>query len=215
MPSDSDGTSGMSRSPTCEASRSTGREPTRCCSALAARLFDSSSAARSVSASGVSPSALRGAHSSGPCGAMVISPSMSDTGEYPFSSAAAKRSGLNADPGLTAAAARAVELRVREVAPADQRQQVAGARIDRDERRLQLGVVEPGQAAPHRLLGHLLQLRNERRADVPVGRMVAAELFAELLAQVLLRIAGPRVARARIRPDADARAERLPLLSLA
>ncbi len=81
VPSDSDGTSGMSRRPTSDASRSTGREPTRCCSAVAARLFDSISAARSVSASGVSPSALRGAHSSGPCGAMFVSPSSTDTGE--------------------------------------------------------------------------------------------------------------------------------------
>ena len=99
VPSESEGTSGRSRRPTSEASRSTGREPTRCCSAVAARLLDSISAARSVSASGVSPRALRGAHSSGPCGAMLASPSSTVTGVKPCSSAAAKSSGLNAEPG--------------------------------------------------------------------------------------------------------------------
>ncbi len=49
--------------------------------------------------------------------------------------------------GLPPAAARAVELRLREVAAADERQHVAGARIDRDERRLQIGLVEPPQPA--------------------------------------------------------------------
>ena len=81
VPSDSDGTSGSPSSPTSDASRNTGREPSFCCSMVAARLLDSSSAARSVSASGVSPLALRGDHSSGPCGTMFASPSSTDTGE--------------------------------------------------------------------------------------------------------------------------------------
>ena len=60
VPSASDGTSGRPFSPASDASRSTARDPTRCCRSTAAALFDSSSAARSVSASGCSPSALRG-----------------------------------------------------------------------------------------------------------------------------------------------------------
>ena len=76
------------------------------------------------------------------------------------------------------------------------------------------GSLNRAQPAAHGLLGRLLQRRHERRADLPVGRMVAAEPLAELLAQELLRVAAARIARAGIRPDADARPPRLPLLRL-
>ena len=171
----------------------------RCCSAVAARLFDSISAARSVSASGVSPPALRGAHSSGPCGAIVVSPSRTLTGEYPFVERGGEQERLERGAGLPAAAPRAVELRLPEVAAADEREHVAVARIDRDERRLQLRIVEPPQSVRDGALGRLLQLRHERRPHVPVGRMVAAEPIAELLAQELLRVAAARIGRAGIR----------------
>ena len=99
VPSASDGTSGRSSRPACDASRSTRRVPTCCCSSVAARLFDSSSAARSVSSSGASSLTLRGVHSSGPCGWMRLRPCRTDTGDRPRSSAAANTNGLNAEPG--------------------------------------------------------------------------------------------------------------------
>ena len=99
--------------------------------------------------------------------------------------------------GLTPAAAGAIELRLPEIAAADEREDVAGARIDRHQRRLELGVVEPAQPVGHGALGRVLQLRNERRAHLPVGRMIAAELVAELLTQELLRVAAARLGRAR------------------
>ena len=55
VPSASDGTSGRFAKPALPASFSTCRDPDRCCSSVAARLFDSISAARSVSSSGASP----------------------------------------------------------------------------------------------------------------------------------------------------------------
>ena len=158
VPSDSDGTSGRSSSPASEASLRTGRDPRRCCNAVAARLFDSMSAARSVSASGVSPRALRGAHSSGPCGRMFASPSRTVTGENPWSSAAAYSSGLNADPGCRRLRVARLNCDSRKSRAADEREDVAVARIDRDERRLKLRVAEPPQALGDRAFGRLLQL---------------------------------------------------------
>ena len=52
---------------------------------------------------------------------------------------------------LPSAAARAVELRLREVAAANEREDVPRPRIDRDERRLQVRLVEPCQPAAHGL----------------------------------------------------------------
>ena len=58
-------------SPTSDASRRTGRDPIRCCSSAARAVVRSRSARRaSVRVSATSPFALRGAHSSGPCGAI-------------------------------------------------------------------------------------------------------------------------------------------------
>ena len=69
-------------------------------------------------------------------------------------------------------------------------------------------VAEPPQAVADRALRHFLQLRHERRPHRPVRRMVAAEPIAELLPQELLRVAGARIGRARIRADPDARPAR-------
>ena len=107
---------------------------------------------------------------------------------------------------LPAAAARAVELRLAEVATADHREDVAGPRIDRDQRRLQIGIAEAAQPLRHRALRHLLQLRHERRPDFPVGRMVSAELIAKQLTQEVLRVAGLRDFGARVRSNAKTRA---------
>ena len=86
------------------------------------------------------------------------------------------------------------------------------ARIDRDQRRLQLRITEAPQAVGHGALGHVLQLRDECRLHVPVGRMVAAEAIAEQLTQIILRVAGLRLHRAGIRPHADPRPARRLLL---
>src|SRR5258705_4441 len=60
VPSASDGTSGSPSSPASLARRRMGLEPTCCCKPAAAALFDSSSAARSVSASGWIPPSFPG-----------------------------------------------------------------------------------------------------------------------------------------------------------
>ena len=179
VPSDSEGTSGKSRSPALDASCRTGRDPNRCCSAVAARLFDSMRAARSVSASGVSPVALRGAHSSGPCGRMFTSPSRTDTGEKPCSSAAAKSSGLNADPGCRRLRAARLNCDWRKSRPPTSARMspLRGSMTTSAACRLRL--VEAPQSVGHGTLGHLLQFRHERRPDLPVRRMIAAELDRE------------------------------------
>ena len=100
-----------------------------------------------------------------------------------------RRSGLKAEPGLTAAAAGAVERRPLVVAAADQRQDVAGVRIDGHERRLKSARAEPPEPVLDRGLGGILQRRDEGRVDAPVGRMVAAERVAEPLAEVALGVA--------------------------
>ena len=122
--------------PACRAGRrrtraaAPARDPIRCCSTVAARLSDSSSAARSVSASGASASALRGDHSSGPCGATWP---RSDEHRHRREAVLERRGveeRLERRSRLPAAAARAVELRLAEVAAADHREDVAG-RADR------------------------------------------------------------------------------------
>ena len=211
-PSDSDGTSGRSRRPTSDARRSTGREPIACWSSgggavvrLDHRLADRQRVRRLAARVARRP---------------LLRPLRLDvrqTGQHRHRRVAVLERGreekrLERGAGLAPAARRAVELRLPEVASADQRQHVAGRRIDRHERRLQLRAAEPAKPVGDRPLGRLLQRRHERRLHLPVGRMVAAELVAELLAQVLLGVAAARIDGARVRPDPDARAPRRPLL---
>jgi hypothetical protein len=113
---------------------------------------------------------------------------------------------------LAAAARRAVELGIGELAPADERENAAGPRIDRHERRLQVALWKAAEPRAHRLLRRVLQRRHERRPHLPVGRVIAAEAFAKQLAQILLRVAAARIHRARIRPDPDARPDGFALL---
>ena len=114
---------------------------------------------------------------------------------------------------LAPAARRAVERARAVVAAADHREDVAGRRIDRDERRLRARAGSDARrpAATARSAASC-SVRHERRVHLPVRRMVAAELIAELLPQVFLRPAGARVARLPVRLDARARARapRLP-----
>src|ERR1051325_1866608 len=101
-PRASDGTSGRSFSPASDATCRTRPLPTRCCSAAAAALFDSDSAARSETRVGSGLSAyvtFDGCHS-GSRGAPTRSRFEStDTGLNPWERAAANTKGLNADPG--------------------------------------------------------------------------------------------------------------------
>jgi hypothetical protein len=89
---------------------------------------------------------------------------------------------LNAEPGCR---------RLRQAA--HHRQDVAGRRVDGDERGLQVGDAVAPQPVRHGALRRVLQLRHERRVDPPVGWMVAAEPFAELLPQVFLGVSVPRL----------------------
>ena len=107
---------------------------------------------------------------------------------------------------LPAAAARAVELRLAEIATAHHGEDVAGPRIDRDQRSLQIGIGEAAQPLRHRALRHLLQVRHERRPDFPFGRMVSAKLISKELTQVVLRVPGLRDFGARVRSNAKTRA---------
>ena len=123
--------------------------PTRCCRSAAAALFDSSSAARSVSASGCSPFAARA-----PLG-------IARRGDVPQVRqhrhrrvAVRERRGvderLERRSRLALAAHRAVEGAARVVGAADHREDVAGRRIDRDERRLEAraGAGDRGRRRP-------------------------------------------------------------------
>ena len=74
---------------------------------------------------------------------------------------------LERGPGLTAAAGGTIELRLPEVAAADEREDVAAARIDRHERRLELRIVEPAQPVGDRPLGGILQVREEASCAPP------------------------------------------------
>ena len=164
---------------------------------VAARLFDSISAARSVSASGGFPARRCAA----PIRRVPAAGSSTSPLEHRHRREAVLERGrkeerLERRSGLPPAADGAIELRLPEIAAADEREDVAGARIDGDERRLQLRLVEPAQPVRHGALGRVLQLRHERRAHLPVRRMIAAELVAELLAQELLRVAAARIGRA-------------------
>ena len=100
LPSASDGTSGWLFTPTFRASCSTGPEPICCCTNTAAALLDSSSAARSVSDSGMFARWSRGIHTpSGAATATSRRPPTTDTGDSPLSNAAAYTKGLKAEPG--------------------------------------------------------------------------------------------------------------------
>ena len=81
--------------------------------------------------------------------------------------------------GLAPGAGGAVELRLVVGAPADQRQHLAGARVDGDQRRLRshpaapLGqrLVDRGQPGAHGVLGRPLQVEVERRVDLERARL--------------------------------------------
>ena len=70
---------------------------------------------------------------------------------------------------------------------------------------LQRRLAGPAQTVLDRALGRILQRRDERRLHAPVGRMIAAELIAEALPQVRLRVAVTGIAVAAIRPHAQRR----------
>ncbi len=127
---------------------------------------------------------------------------MTLTGRVPTRERRRVQERLERRAGLPPAAPRAVELRFAEVAAADHRENVPRGGIDGHERRLQAAIAEPAQTVVDRALRRVLQLRDERRLHLPVGRMVAAEPIAELLAQELLRVAVPRVDRAGERTNA-------------
>jgi hypothetical protein len=154
----------------------------RCCSADAARLFDSTSAARIVSASG-----SRRSRCAAPTRRAPAADRRESLEQRHRRVAAFERRGvqqrLERRTGLPSRAGRAVVLRAAEVAPADERQDVAGARIDRHQRGLKVRRVEPLQPGAHRALRGILQLRDERRLHGPLGRVIAAEAVAELLAE--------------------------------
>ena len=96
--------------------------------------------------------------------------------------------------GLTPAARGAVERRDAEVAAADHRQDVAGVGIERDERRLQVRNAETRRGrSPRPAPPMSCSAGSDGRVHLPVRRMVAAELVAELLAQILLRVPVARV----------------------
>ena len=109
---------------------------------------------------------------------------------------------LERGSGLPAAARRAVERAARVVGAADHREDVAGGRIDRDERRLEPRAAQPREPGGDRLLRCVLHRGQKRRVHLPVGRVVAAEFVAELLPQEFLRPAGARVVRLAVRLDA-------------
>ena len=78
---------------------------------------------------------------------------------------------------------------------------VAGSRGH--QRRLQPLHAKLPKAVAHRGFGRVLQLGQECRVHLPVGRIVAAVDVAELLAQVFLRVALLRVRDGRLRTDVD------------
>jgi hypothetical protein len=96
----------------------------------------------------------------------------------------------------------------------DKGEDVAGLWIDCHERGLQLRLVETPQHVSNRALRHVLQFRYECGADVPVGRMIAAKLVAELLPQEFLGVAAARIRGSRVWSDTDACGARHPLLRL-
>ena len=184
----------------------------RCCSSAAARLFDSISAARSVSVSVDFPLGVARRPLLGPLRRDRRQPVEHADRRVALRQRRRVEERLERRSGLPPAAPGAVELRLAEIPAADQRQHVAGRRIDRHQRRLQVVVAEAVQPAFDRALRRLLQLRHERRLHAPVGRMVAAEAIAELLAQELLGVAEARLDRAGVRPDARPRLRRRLLL---
>jgi hypothetical protein len=67
-------------------------------------------------------------------------------------------------------------------------------------------------AGRHRPFRGILKRRQKSRVDPPVGRMIAAEFVAELLAQVILGPARARIGRGPIRLDPRTFASRRGLL---
>ena len=103
--------------------------------------------------------------------------------------------------GLPSAAPRAVELRLPEVPPADEGEDVARLGIDGHQRCLQVRLTEAAQPLADRLFGHRLQFRHKCRPHGPVRRVIAAEPVAELLPQEFLRVPAAWIVDARIRSN--------------
>ena len=95
-------------------------------------------------------------------------------------------------PGLPARADHAVVLRLVVGAAADEGEDLAGARIDGDQRRLRLPLaprqhlVEPRQPFAQRILRDPLQVQVERRVDVDGagGRVLRLQLLADVVDEV-------------------------------
>ena len=168
----------------------------------AARLLDVFSAARIVMAlADECPSS--GTQS--PCTVSIGSSrrSMTLAGVYPASSAAAYTKGLNADPGCRFAWSARLKLLFDEVAAADERPDFAGARVDRDERRLQLAdrrlpraaLVEHAERALHFVVGGALHVEVDRRVDLEPALVHAlfAEARDQLVPHGLLEVAAVRL----------------------
>jgi hypothetical protein len=101
--------------------------------------------------------------------------------------------GLEGGAGLPAAAYRAIVGRCVVVPPAHHGEYVARLRVERDQRRLESLLAQPRQPLLHRLLRGELHGGEESRLHVPVRRVVVADLLAEGLPQVLLRVSRVRV----------------------
>src|SRR5437762_620156 len=102
---------------------------------------------------------------------------------------------------LAFAADRAIERTALVARAANHRKAVARRGIDRDGRGFESRLAEAIETLGDGALRRVLQRRHERRVDLPVRWIVAAELGAELLPQKLFRPAATRVARLAIRLD--------------
>ncbi len=91
------------------------------------------------------------------------------------------------------------------VAATDKREDIAAFRIDRHECGLQRRLPCSSQPGLDRAFCRVLQLRDKRRIDAPVGRMIAAEFIAESLTKVRLGITVAAGAVAAIWLDAHRR----------
>src|SRR5437899_4669248 len=90
-------------------------------------------------------------------------------------------------PRLPFAADSAVERAARIIRATDHRENVPALRIDRDERGLERGSMQPRESDRDGALCRVLDVGQERCVHLPFGRMIAAELTAELLPQKFFR----------------------------
>src|SRR5206468_2941908 len=102
---------------------------------------------------------------------------------------------LEGRPRLPPASCCPVEGALRVAGSANHRKNVAGRRIDRDQRRLEALPVEALQACRHSALGGVLKIGSERRMDLPVRWMIPSKLSLKLLSQEFLGPSGTYVRR--------------------